>query len=87
MSIIEQPGFLFLASCHHGELEQGQGSRGMGEGKASSGNQRNLNLASLCSLKGPKEAEVYSRLGLIRKQSKSMMDHFNKAYLQAGRAE
>lgn len=33
MSIIEQPGFLFLVRCHHGELEQGQGSRGIREGE------------------------------------------------------
>lgn len=33
MPIIEQPGFLFLARCHHGELELGQDSRGIGEGK------------------------------------------------------
>lgn len=32
MSIIEQPGFLFLAGCHDGDLEQGQGSRGIREG-------------------------------------------------------
>lgn len=43
-------------------------------------------LGLVGSLESSKEAKACSGLDLIRKQRKSVMDHFNKAYLQGGRA-
>lgn len=64
------------------------GRQGRREGEsASSEIQRKLHLVWLGSLESSKEAKVCSRLSLISKQRKSVMDHFNKTYLQGGRAE
>ena len=55
----------------------------MGQGAPPQGK---LHLVWSGSLESCTEAKVCSRLDLIRKQRKSVMDHFNKAYLQGGRA-